>query len=102
MQQLAAQFTFIENQVSMPEIIRNRTIRPSTRLATSVNYRIHLDGLSPNDTLVVNISHESRPWRKTFRFNGREVLKRKSLGFKVSEEGNRILIHWTSTQPING
>jgi hypothetical protein len=102
LQQLAAKYTFIENQESMSEIIRNRTIRPSTRLATSVNYRIHLDGLSPNDTLVVNINHESRPWRKTFRFNGREVLKKKSLGFKVFEEGNRILIHWISTLPING
>lgn len=86
----------------MSEIIRNRTIHPSTRLATSVNYRVHLNGLSPNDILVVNIRHESRPWTKTFRFKGREVLKKKSLGFKVSEEGNRIHIHWISTQPING
>ena len=86
----------------MPDIIRNRTIRPSTRLATSVNYRVHLDGLSPNDTLVVNIRHESRPWTKTFRFKGREVLKKKCLGFRVAEEGNRIIIHWISTQPING
>lgn len=86
----------------MPEIIRNRTVRPSTRLATSVNYRIHLDGLSANDTLVVNINHESKPWRRTYRFNGRAVLRKKSLGFKVSETGNRIEIHWISTQPING
>lgn len=86
----------------MPEIIRNRTIRPSTRLATSVNYRIHLEGLSVNDTLVVNINHESKPWRRTYRFNGREVLRKKSLGFKVSETGNRIEIYWISTQPING
>lgn len=86
----------------MPEIIRNRTIRPSTRLASSVNYRIYLDGLSANDTLVVNINHESKPWRRTYRFNGREVLRKKSLGFKVSETGNRIQIHWISTQPING
>lgn len=80
MQQAAAQLCFIEYQNNMPEIIRNRTIRPSTRLATSVNYRIHLDGLSANDTLVVNISHESRPWQRTFRFNGREVLRKKALG----------------------
>ena len=86
----------------MPDIIRNRTIRPSTRLASSVNYRVHIDGITANDTLIVNISHESRPWRKTFRFNGRDVLRKKSLGFRVSAEGNRILIHWISTQPING
>lgn len=86
----------------MPDIIRNRTIRPSTRLATSVNYRVHIDGITANDTLIVNISHESRPWQRTFRFNGRDVLKKKSLGFRVAEEGNRIILNWISTQPING
>lgn len=86
----------------MPEIIRNRTIRPSTRKDTSVNYRVHLDGISAGDTLVVNIKHESKSFFKSFRFKGSEVLKKKSLGFKVSEIDNKIEISWTSTQPING
>lgn len=86
----------------MPEVIRNRTIRPSTRKDTSVNYRVHLDGIDSGDTLVVNIKHESSPFFKSFRFKGSEVLKKKSLGFKVVERGDEIEISWTSTQPING
>jgi hypothetical protein len=86
----------------MAEIIRNRTIRPSTRQATSPNYRVAINGITPNDTLVVNIKHESKPFSKTFKFRGSDVLKKKSLGFTVSEIGNNIQIHWMSTQPING
>ncbi len=86
----------------MPEIIRNRTIRPSTRKDSSVNYRIHLDGLANGDTLVVNINHESKPFSKTFRFKGAEVLKKKSLGFRVLESGENVVVNWISTQPING
>ncbi len=86
----------------MPEIIRNRTIRPSTRKDTSVNYRVDIKGISANDTLVVNINHESKSFRKTFKFRGSDVLKRKSFGFKVSDDGKQIIIHWTSTQPSNG
>lgn len=86
----------------MADIIRNRTIRPSTRLETSVNYRVHLDGVSPSDTLIVNIKHESKSFSKSFKFKGSEVLKKKSLGFKVFDDGKQILINWTSTQPTNG
>jgi hypothetical protein len=86
----------------MPDIIRNRTIRPSTRKDTSVNYRVHIDGIAANDTLIVNINHESKPWHRTFKFKGRDVLKKKSLGFKVTDDGTDIKIHWISTQPVNG
>lgn len=86
----------------MAEIIRNRTIRPSTRMETSVNYRVHLDGITPSDTLIVNIRHESKSFSKSFKFKGSEVLKKKSLGFKVIDDGKQIIIKWTSTQPING
>ena len=86
----------------MPEIIRNRTIRPSTRLDSSVNYRVHIDGITASDTLIVNISHESKPYRKTFKFKGSDVIKKKSLGFKVNDDGKQITITWTSTQPFNG
>jgi hypothetical protein len=85
----------------MAEIIRNRTIRPSTRQETSVNYRVHLDGISSTDTLIVNVKHESKAFSKSFKFKGSEVLKKKSLGFKVIDDGKQILINWTSTQPIN-
>lgn len=86
----------------MADIIRNRTIKPSTRLETSVNYRVHLDGVAPSDTLIVNIKHESKSFLKSFKFKGSEVLKKKSLGFKVVDDGKQISINWTSTQPING
>lgn len=86
----------------MPEIVRSRTIRPSTRKETSVNYRVDLNGISPGDTLIINIDHESKPFRKAFKFRGSDVLKRKSLGFKVNDYGTHMDIHWTSTQPVNG
>ena len=86
----------------MTDVIRNRTIRPTTRKDTSVNYRIHLNGITASDTLVVNISHESKPFSKTFRFRGRDVLQKKSLGFRVQDDGSGIMIRWNSTQPVNG
>jgi hypothetical protein len=86
----------------MPEIIRKRTIRPSTRKDTSVNYRVDIKGIAASNTLVVEISHESKPFRKVFKFRGRDVLQKKSLGFTVNEAANRIDIQWISTQPVNG
>ncbi len=83
----------------MPEIIRNRTIRPSTRKNTSVNYRVNINGISSGDTLVVNIYHESQPFCKTYTFRGSDVIQRKSLGFKVTYDGAGITIQWISTQP---
>lgn len=86
----------------MPEIIRNRTIRPSSRKDTSVNYRVHIDGISNGDILVVHIKHEKKPFFKSYRFRGSDIIKKKSLGFKVNDDGNQININWISTQPING
>ena len=85
----------------MPEIIRNRTIRPSTRLETSINYRVDIKSISASDTLVVNINHESNSYRKTFKFKGSDIIKKKSLGFKVYDDGVKIDITWNSTQPIS-
>ncbi len=86
----------------MAEVIRNRTIRPSTRKDSSVNYRIHLDGLIACDTLVVNITHESKPFQKTFKFKADDVLKKKSLSFKVLQDTDKVQLQWSSTQPLNG
>ncbi|WP_415582574.1 hypothetical protein [Flavobacterium longum] len=86
----------------MTEVIRKRTIRPSTRKETSVNYRIHLDGLAHGDMLIINITHESKPFQKSFRFKASEVLKKKSLGFKVVQDTDVVQIQWMSTQPLNG
>jgi hypothetical protein len=84
----------------MPEIIRNRTIRPSTRKDTSVNYRVHIHGITEGDTLILNVKHESKLYHKTFKFKGSDVIKKKSLGFKVKDNGTDIKIDWISTQPI--
>jgi hypothetical protein len=86
----------------MSEIIRRRTIRPSTRLETSVNYRVSITNITASDILVVHVNHESKSFRKTYRFWGRDILKMKSLSFRVQDEGKRIKIIWASTQPING
>lgn len=85
----------------MAEIIRNRTIRPSTRKDSSVNYRVHIKGLAQGDTLAVNINHESRSFAKTYRFKASDVLQKKSLCFKVEDTPKGITIHWISTQPVN-
>lgn len=85
----------------MPEVIRNRKIRPSTRKESSKNYKIQMEGISPGDTLVVNIDHESKPFRKTYKFRGSDVLRRKSLGFTPVDYGTHIEIIWRSTQPIS-
>ena len=86
----------------MAELIRNRTVRPSTRKDSSVNYRVDIKGITASDTLMVNITHEKKPFAKTFKFDGRDILQKKSLGFKVVDDGKQITIHWISTQPTNG
>lgn len=83
----------------MPEIIKNRVIRPSTRKKTSINYRVDIKNINSSDILVINIRHESKPFSRTYRFYGEDVLVKKSLGFKVKEVENSIQIQWVSTQP---
>ena len=85
----------------MEEIIRRRTIRPSTRLKTSEFYRVSIVGITAADLLVVVVNHESKPFNKTYKFKGSDVIKKKSLGFKVIDEEGNIHINWISTQPIN-
>lgn len=33
-----------------------------------------MKGITANDTLVVNIDHESKPFKKTYTFKGSDVL----------------------------
>ena len=86
----------------MAEIVRNRTIRPSTRLKTSPFYRVHINGITASDTLIVNVTHENKAYSKSFTFKGSDVIKKKSLGFKVIDDGKTIQLNWISTQPTNG
>lgn len=84
----------------MAEIIRNRTIRPSTRLEKSKSYRIDTKTVTSGDILVVNIDHESKPFRKTFKFNGSDVAHKNSISFRVNDFGTHIEISWSGANPI--
>ncbi len=85
----------------MSEIIRNRTIRPSTRLETSRNYRVDVKAVEKGDVLIVNIDHESKPYHKTFSFAGKDVAMKNSISFRVEDIGKRIEIMWSGAKPIN-
>lgn len=84
----------------MTEITRNRTIRPSTRLEKSKSYKINTKTISRGDTLVVNIDHETKPFRKTYKFNGSDVAHKDSISFRVNDFGTSIDISWSGATPI--
>lgn len=84
----------------MAEIIRNRTIRPSTRLETSNNYKIDTKLVTGSDTLIVNINHERKSFRQTFLFRGSDVANKNSISFRVNELGSHLDIIWSGAKPI--
>ncbi len=84
----------------MTDIIRNRTIRPSTRLETSKSYKIDTKTVSRGDILVVNIDHETKPFRKSYKFNGSDVAHKDSISFRVNDYGTSIDISWSGAIPI--
>lgn len=84
----------------MTEIARNRTIRPSTRLEKSKSYKIDTKTISRGDTLVVNIDHETKPFRKSYKFNGSDVAHKDSISFRVNDYGISIDISWSGATPI--
>lgn len=84
----------------MTEITRNRTIRPSTRLEKSKSYKIDTKKVSRSDILVVNIDHETKPFRKTFKFNGSDVAHKDSISFRVNDYGTSIDISWSGAIPL--
>lgn len=84
----------------MNEIVRNRTIRPSSRLEKSKSYKVDTKQISRGDTLVVNIDHESKPFHKTYRFNGADIAHKDSISFRANDYGTSIDISWSGAQPI--
>jgi hypoxanthine-DNA glycosylase len=96
----AVMFDKRKKQQTMAEIIRNRTIRPSSRLEKSRSYKVDTKGVSQADVLLVNIDHETKPFRRSYRFKGSDVAQRDSVSFTVTEEGNSIDIRWTGATPI--
>jgi len=83
----------------MTEIIRNRTIRPATRLEESKSYKIDTKAVSRGDILVVNIDHETKPFRKSYKFNGSDVAHKDSISFSVNDYGTTIDISWSGATP---
>lgn len=84
----------------MTEITRNRTIRPSTRLEKSKSYKIDTKTVSRGDIMIVNIDHDTKPFRKTFKFSGSDVAHKDSISFRVNDYGTHIDISWSGANPI--
>ena len=84
----------------MTEITRNRTIRPSTRLEKSKSYKIDTKTVYRGDILVVNIDHETKSFRKSYKFNGSDVAHKDSISFRVNDFGTSIDISWSGATPI--
>ena len=82
----------------MANIIRNRTIRPSTRLEMSKSYKIDTENVGAGDILIVNIDHESNTLKRSYLFDGNDVSDRKSISFRVNDFG-RIDISWSGANP---
>jgi hypoxanthine-DNA glycosylase len=85
----------------MTTIIRNRTIRPSTRLEKSKSYKIDTKIVDSGDTLIVNIDHESKSFFKSFSFNGDDLKNKNSISFRVNDYSTRIDITWSGAKPTN-
>jgi hypoxanthine-DNA glycosylase len=82
------------------DTIRNRTIRPSSRQETSKSYKINTEKVLSGDTLIVNIDHETKSFKKTYRFKGADVAHKDSISFRVADFGTHIDISWSGAQPI--
>jgi hypothetical protein len=77
----------------MSLIIRNRTIRPSTRDINSA-YRIKVDNARPDDEIVIFIDHESMDFRTTYKCTGELFQVTDSIYFKVEDDNGKLNIIW--------
>lgn len=84
----------------MAEIIRNRTIRPSTRSASSA-YKVKTDKVGRGDILTVNIDHEDGGFNESFTFKGAELAGRDNIYFKVRQTSGKLVIDWSGVEPSN-
>ncbi|MBT2161318.1 hypothetical protein [Zobellia barbeyronii] len=78
----------------MSVIIRNRTIRPSTRDVKS-KYRIQVTNAMPEDEIVVFIDHESADFRAIYKCTGAFFQEKDSIYFKVEDVNNKPIIIWS-------
>lgn len=84
----------------MAIINRKRVIRPSSRLATSSNYKVDTKNVSDCDILVVSIFHEAKSLEMEFHFKGKDVANRESIHFSVEEENGSVAVIWISINPF--
>lgn len=77
----------------MGVIIRNRTVRPSTRNPDSA-YRVQVKNAGPDDDIVIFIDHESIDFRSIYKCTGALFQESDSIYFKVESEKDEISINW--------
>ena len=77
----------------MGVIIRNRTIRPSTRDANAP-YRIKVENAKLGDEIVIFIDHESMDYRTIYKCNDELFQESDSIYFKVESKNRDISINW--------
>jgi len=85
----------------MTAITKNRTIRPSSRAASSKSYKIDTKAVESEDTLIVNIDHESDSFSKQYNFDGKDLKAKNSISFRVSDNGTGIQISWPGASHSN-
>lgn len=77
----------------MSLLIKNRTIRPSTREANS-SYRIKVPNAKPDDEVVIFIDHESMDYRTIYKCTGELFQETDSIYFRVEMVNREVLIKW--------
>jgi len=77
----------------MSLIIKNRTIRPSTRDVDSA-YRVKVNNAAPNDEVVIFIDHESMDFRTIYKCTGELFQDSDSIYFKVEDDNGKLNIIW--------
>lgn len=66
----------------MAIVERNRTLRPTTRLASSISYKIDTEKVSEQDKLIVCIYSEQQKLVGEFHFDGHDIVGKKSIHFQ--------------------
>jgi hypothetical protein len=85
----------------MAEITKYRKIRPSSRdKEKSKRYKVDTSKISHGDILMVNIDHEAKPFRESYKFRGSDLAHKNSIHFTVKEFGTSIDITWSGATPI--
>ena len=75
----------------MSVIIRNRTIRPSSRKVDSA-YRVKIENVKKEDEIVIFIDHESRDFREIYICTSEHFQNSDSIYFKVVEDEKNVQI----------